>query len=412
MAFKNEFKNCPIVYIPWSGYPIERQQNFKRLLEILEIDIDKLQPITQPTRFDKIILPEGSFCSIFTNEYRETIDCVRNFAIKNRTPTASKKIYYFYGRSQVGEERLAQYFKGKGYEIIRPELLTLDEQLNLMINAESFASTAGSCAHNSLFLRDGTETIFIPRSANAFTNYQPLIDQICSLNANYVDSTMSIFNINHDSFCFIISEQLKRFFNDEFDGYEEDNFRSFLEYVKSPVRRNRSISPKEKIGYGITFTTFMEQIKRHEDLIASYGMPPHWEQLRPLLTYQTHIHTKGWGDWSSEDKISNPLDQKLDIQAIKIDFSEHKVYYSVYYNAQEGWSAVVANGEMAGTTGKTKPIYGMKVWLDEAGTKDFDILYRMHKFDGEWTPWAKNGEIIYSHGQKLNSIQIKLEPKN
>ena len=66
---------------------------------------------------------------------------------------------------------------------------------------------------------------------------------------------------------------------------------------------------------------------------------------------------------------------------------------------------------MTGTTGKGKPIYGMRVWLDEAGAKEFDILYRMHKFDDTWAPWAKNGEAFYSYGVKLNAIQIKLEPK-
>jgi len=67
---------------------------------------------------------------------------------------------------------------------------------------------------------------------------------------------------------------------------------------------------------------------------------------------------------------------------------------------------------MAGTTGKSKAIMGIKIRLDEAGTKKFDILYRVHKFDDTWTSWAKNGEIIYSHGIKLNAIQIKLETKS
>ena len=100
------------------------------------------------------------------------------------------------------------------------------------------------------------------------------------------------------------------------------------------------------------------------------------------------------------------------MQAIKISYPKHKVYYSVYYNDKEGWSETVCSPEMAGTTGTGKPIYGMKVWLDEAGSKEFDILYRMHKFDGEWTAWAKNGEAIYSYGQMLNAIQINLEPKS
>ena len=53
----------------------------------------------------------------------------------------------------------------------------------------------------------------------------------------------------------------------------------------------------------------------------------------PLLSYQTHVDKKGWGDgWTDENKISNPLDKKRDIQAIKIDFPNHNVYYSVYFN--------------------------------------------------------------------------------
>ena len=130
-----------------------------------------------------------------------------------------------------------------------------------------------------------------------------------------------------------------------------------------------------------------------------------------VLTYQTHVSKDGWSKWIGENRISNPLDQQRDIQAIKLNLSGHKVYYSVYWNDKEGWSAEVAAPEQAGTTGKSKSIFGIRIRLDEAGTKEFDILYRVHKFDGEWTAWAKNGEAIYSHGQKLNAIQIKMEPK-
>ena len=129
------------------------------------------------------------------------------------------------------------------------------------------------------------------------------------------------------------------------------------------------------------------------------------------LTYQTHIAKKGWGKWLNENRISDDIAQNLQIEAIKINFPSHKVYYSVCYNDKESWSKEVTAPEQAGTTGKGKSIMGIRIRLDEAGTKEFDICYRVHKFDGEWTAWAKNGEAIYSHGQKLNAIQIKMEPK-
>ena len=416
--FKNNFKKLPLVYLLCTKnevFTLESYKNFRRMLEILEVDVDNLQPITQPTQFDKIILPDESFylesSRKFTVEYRETIDRIRDFALKNRTPTSVKKIYYFHGVRQLGEERLAEYFRSKGYEIVRPEKLSLDEQLNLLINAESFASTLGSCSHNSIFLRDNTEAIFIPRAANVFTGYQPPLNQVHPLNINYVDSSISLFNMRHAFYLYAISKQLKNFFGDKFDGYEEDDFKLFLEYVKNATSKNLSVTQVAKEYYDIVLFDFMEQLERREDLITACDMPSNWEKFYPGLTYCTHVHKNGWGAWKIGNQISNSLDQMFDIQAIKINSSSHKIYYAVYYDDAEGWSAEVTAPEPAGTIGKHKPIFGVKIRLDEAGTRNFNILYRVHTFDGKWTPWAKNGETLYSHGVKLNAIQIKLETK-
>ena len=409
----NEFKNCPLVYITWLGGNFNSfSPNFRRLLEILEVDIDKCRKIDQPTQFDKIILPDSSFGAIATNECRETIDRVRNFALKNRMPTSNKKVYYFHGRIQVGEERLAEYFKSKGYEIISPQKLTLDEQLNWLINCESFASTLGSCSHNSVFLRDRTETIIIPREGIFGRDYQLPLDQINLVNATYIDSTMSIFDKGNRYHCYIISEQLKKFFGDKWNGYEEEDFKIFLQYVKTSLTKGFDVDSGEKNYYDFSpIQEFLAQLRKYEDLMVAYGMPHRWEYFRSLVSYQTHVDTKAWSSWNSEEQISNPLNQKFDIQAVKINFPGHKVYYSVYYNDKEGWSAEVLSPEMAGTTGKAKSIYGIRIRLDEIGAKGFDILYRVHTFDDTWTPWAKNGEAIYSFGVKLNALQIKLEPK-
>ena len=418
--FMNQFKNCPLIYLPAGRYTPEKCKDFKRLLEILEFDIEKFQPITQPTRFDRIILPDESFYGEklgatifrrFTNEYREMMERVRHFALKNRTPTSRKKLYFFYGqRGQVGEERLAEYFKSKGYEIIPHEQRAdFDDEINLLINAESFAAPLGSCSHNSVFLRDGTEAIFIPRiGIDAINSYQLALNQVNSINATYVDSTFSLFLRTP---CFIVSEQLKRLFNDKFCGYEDGDFKSFLTQTKNSLNEGRTFLPGQIKTYGIFFSNFMAQLKQRKDLIDAFNMPLGWETFQASLSYQTHVHRNGWSDgWKMENKPSNPLDQKLEVLAIKVNYPGHKIYYQVYFNDEEGWSPEILSPEMAGTVGIRKPIYGMRVRFDEAGAKEFNILYRMHKFDGTWTPWAKNGEAIYSHKQRLNAIQIKLEP--
>ena len=421
-TFKSEFKNCPIVYIPYKDgtLTIEKQPSLKRLLEILEVDVDRLRPITQPTQYDKIILPDGSFLSPnnpekgFTKEYREAIEQVRSFALKNRTPISNKNIYYFHGRSGSCEERIADYFKSKGYEIVRPEKLTLDEQLNLMVNCEHFVSTSGSCAHNALFLRDNSEVILIPRAASKFGYYQEMINQVHPLNITYVDSSLSIFSkgITVGNYFYLVSEQLKRFFGDNFDGYEDEDFKNFLQHEKTCINNGLTINQNAISYYEPVFTDFMTQLKRREDLIAACDMPPDWENFSSTLSYQTHVAYKGWGAWNNEEQISNDLEKKNDIQAIKINFPSHKVYYSVYYNDKEGWTKEVTNGEQAGTTGESKSIMGIKVRLDEEIAKKFNVLYRVHKFDDTWTDWVKNGEELLSRGEKLNAIQIIKLPVN
>lgn len=259
------------------GGTVEHQKNFCRLLEILEVDVKRLQPIAQPVQFENIILPDESFMlsdgeRFFTDEYRETIERVKNFALKNQTPSP-KKIYYFYGNVQIGEKRLAEYFRSKGYEIFSPEKLTLDEQLNLLINAESFASTMGSCAHNSIFLRDGTETIFIPRAAFKLSGgYQQSINQLNNLNATYIDSSLSIFATGNGPYCFIISRQLKNFFGDEFIGYTDDDFKIFFAYVQACMIRGFKPNNDALKYYAPMYQDFLTQLMQREDLLKAYGV--------------------------------------------------------------------------------------------------------------------------------------------
>ena len=154
----------------------------------------------------------------------------------------------------------------------------------------------------------------------------------------------------------------------------------------SKIARVKGLQSISKQYYALIFEDFITQLKRREDLITAYEMLSRWETFQLLLRYQTHVHKEGWSAWVGENQPSNPLSQQLDIQAVKINSPNHRVYYSVYYGEEADWSQEVALGEQAGTTGKLKSIYGMRVRLDEAGSTEFNILYRMHKFDDTWTP--------------------------
>ena len=245
----------------------------------MELDIQKWLPITSPTRFPLIILPDESFFydekTFLSNEYLDTISIIKNFAKKNFSEIEQKKFYFLYGRNQFGEERLAEYFKNKGYEIIKPENFSFPEQLNILANCESLASTVGSCSHNSIFMKDESELILLPRYPESVLNgYQKALNQFSNLNINYVDSDLSLFsNSIYEPFCYIISKQLKKFFGDESaDGYSEEDFITFLQYVRYSMAHGLKENPESKEYYLKILPEFYSQLIQRKDLMEKFGV--------------------------------------------------------------------------------------------------------------------------------------------
>lgn len=283
-AYKNSFKDCRIVYNPWKiptvggGTWCGISPSLLNLFKILEIDADKWTPITEATKFKNIIFPDESFFSndndenFFTNEYLETIDRIRNFAQKNFTELSQKKFYFNHGRGHLGEERLAEYFKAKGYEVVRPETLPIEEQVNLLANCTDFASTVGSCALNMIFTRDNTNVILIPRYTAA-EDYSYPLSQIHGMNVKYIDSAVSLFQKDSfGPFCYIISKQLKKFFGDEADEYSEDDLTTFLQYVKFSISQGFKENLKLKKYYSKILAEIYSQLAQRKDLAEKFGI--------------------------------------------------------------------------------------------------------------------------------------------
>ncbi len=223
-VYRAKFSHCPLVYIPLGDFQFQR--NFKELLEILGLDCSNFIPVRQAVKYHKIILPDESFFTLdggrryFTAEYRDLIDCIREYGINNRTPVPYRNVYFSYASyrqfKQIGEKRIEEYLKQKGYSVIVPEKLTFKEQLNILVQCERFASTIGSCSHNLIFLKDHTKVLLIPR-ANYLTGYQLALDQVHNLDITYTDSSLSIFAAASPwdgPFYYFISDRLMAYFGD------------------------------------------------------------------------------------------------------------------------------------------------------------------------------------------------------
>ncbi len=243
----SQFNNCRLVFL--SPKNTKLGGNHRRLLELLGVDVSKIVVCTKNTLANELIIPDSSFfydetfTMHYTKEYSDTINFVKNL-FKDEGKKEYEKIYYSYSsfkkkgfKKTFGEEKLDKFFKDRGFLIIHPEQHSLDEQLVMLANCKCFASTEGSSSHNSLFLKDNTEVIIIPRGPY-FSGYQQTIDSIGEFNINYVDSALSAFTSKNGPWSgpnyFYVSEELMEYFKlspAQKSVYRKTNFKDMKKYL-------------------------------------------------------------------------------------------------------------------------------------------------------------------------------------
>ena len=423
------------------------------LFELMGIPRERVVFVERPTQFKSVIVPDVSNFShqYFTKEWLLPYQTVA----KNVTPGNVKKLYLtrtaFEGDRRpgihcFGEKYFEDYFTKKGYTVVSPERLPLKTQIELVIGADEIASTLGSLSHFSLFCKPGTKFIMLDRADNGVVGIQCLINEATDIDWYIVDASKNFLHCNRYTGASLLGSTLswKQFVADHFDDHieaDDDKFffaESLDRYVKFWLKKYAQTSYLQSsllnLCNSIAVLENQAPVKSYKQFIHDYlgedvdeahltdvikRLCTRLESLknrstvnRPIIKYEVHVARKGWLPAYVENSIGGLIDQQLRIEALLIKFSEpfHDVYCSVYY-PKEGWSKEVSTGQPAGTTGKSKPIFGIKIRLDDSGAEQYDIVYRVHNFNGEWSSWAMNGEKIISSDAKLNAVQIKLEEK-
>lgn len=189
-------KNCKLVYIPMQDFKFS--ENFSYILNKLGLDTSKLIPITTITQFNHVYLPDDCFvCDdstnlrYYTDEYLNLINFITNDIYAD---TTYSKIYFtrtgLKNKKDTGEKYIENVFREMGYKVISPEKLSFEQQVSLLKGCNYFATTEGSCAHNALFMNEGSNIIII-RKASYINEYQLCIDFAKKLDVTYIDSYYS-----------------------------------------------------------------------------------------------------------------------------------------------------------------------------------------------------------------------------
>ncbi len=388
---------------------------FDEFFRLMGIDLERIVYVKQPTQCRSITIPDqAQYCwNDFTKNwllpFQEIKSRVQPGNVKKLYLTRTKfkhKTRHFYN-----EEYFEDFFAARGFEVVAPEKLSIEEQISLVMGADELAATLGTLTHWALFCKPTAKFIMFPRMKNDETPFQHIINKIFG-NYYIVEVAKNFMYSDYGNCeCFIGSTKYwKEFVADYFgENISEDDDYPYLGESLNKYTEGwcQKYVGKKSENFDIILGSLRNMCTRIVALEQGKSLN------RPLLTYQTHVSKDGWVTWKSENQFSNPIDQQRDIQAVKINFAQpfHDVFYSVYYGDSAGWSQEVSNGSQAGTTGLKKSIFGIKIRLDDSGANEFDILYRVHTFDGVWSPWAKNGELLYAHEVKLNALQIKLQSK-
>lgn len=224
--------------------------NYLEFLKMLGVPEDKLIRISKVTRFNEIIIPELSYVitEYYTKEYLDMFDRVRenclSVYLQNQNEYKNKKIYLSRAAfskgiraKEFGGEFIEKTFEINGYKILRPETLSLCEQIYIWNNAETIACINGTIPMNLLFSNGQVKVTVLNKTCNKHLNLL-LIEKIKNIFVTYVDiydtkHTSKKFSLGAGPFLMRITNSFKTFCEDS--GYkvsDENKGKLFLNSIK------------------------------------------------------------------------------------------------------------------------------------------------------------------------------------
>lgn len=197
--------------------------NILRLMKLGGIDTERViivNPNTLPILCKRIIIPQEALCpKYYTDNYfllfRNAVEKVKKEKM-NLQPY--EKIYMtrtqLKPKKEIGEKYIEKVFRQKGYFIIAPETLTVDEQIYYICNCKELASIEGSAAHNIVFAEKGHTHQIILEKKRGYNIRQLIINEISNIKVDYIGAyTRNIFISNIDDlFKVEVSKDLMNYF--------------------------------------------------------------------------------------------------------------------------------------------------------------------------------------------------------
>ena len=133
----------------------------------------------------------------------------------------------------------------------------------------------------------------------------------------------------------------------------------------------------------------------------------------PNVNYSTHVQNIGWQATIRNGAMAGTTGRSLRLEGIRIDVSDTALSGGIEYRTHVqniGWQGFVSNGAVAGTTGRSLRLEAIEIRLTGQLANIFDVYYRVHVQNLGWLDWARNGQSAGSAGKslRLEAIEIRL----
>lgn len=135
------------------------------------------------------------------------------------------------------------------------------------------------------------------------------------------------------------------------------------------------------------------------------------------LKYRVHVQDYGWQDWVSNGELSGTTGKSKRLEGIEIAVTDgegnpaENLHVEYRTHVQDyGWQDWVSDGALSGTTGKSKRLEAIQIRLTGEDSERYTVEYQVHAQDFGWLGYVEEEACSGTAGlsKRLESIKIVL----
>lgn len=163
-------------------------------------------------------------------------------------------------------------------------------------------------------------------------------------------------------------------------------------------------------GYGIEAIEIQLLSKSDDSILTGNA----YKEKVLSINYQAHVSKIGWQSTVKNGQMAGTTGKSRVIEALYVKL-ENAAPNEITYRTRsvgEEWRDWQVGGGLGGTTGKSLAMEAIELKLSDELSQKYNLYYRVHVSNIGWLGWAKNGESAGSayYGYGIEAIEIKLLP--